>query len=148
MLNKKNTKSMLHAVISLVIILLITSFVSGSRFRLIQHRTTRKEEARDIPRWLDSMIEFFSFPLLIWKSTSLIGVILFSVRLCQIGRYELIIVSLLVATFILLVGYICSALFTSKVFSKKNIRSIRWANYAWMLKSSSLSWRFFQIKSL
>ncbi len=120
--NKKTQKPMLLATLSFVIIIMILAFLSGARFRLIQHRTTRKLEGRQIPGWLDFKIEFLGFPILIWRITSLVGLVLFSLRLYQIGRFELILVCLIVSTLIFYLGSWCSAKITSKIFSQKILK--------------------------
>ena len=118
--NKKQLKSltMIMAVISLVVIFLATAAICAIRFRLIQHRTTRQHEGRKIPHWLDTMIDFFTFPTLVWKITSILAVILFSIR-CLTNSFELIFVGIFGATILGGVMYKCAAQFTSKIFSKK-----------------------------
>ena len=122
MKTKKHTKLMLLASLSLVIIIWVTAFVCGARFRLVQHRTTRKLDGQKIPEWLDSTIDFLGIPSLIWKVTLVTAIVLFCIRLYQINHFEMILVALIIVTILLAIAYRWAASITSSCFSKRIFR--------------------------
>ena len=121
---------MLLALISFVIIILITASLGGMRFRLIQHRSTREDEGREIPSWLDSMIGFLMPHTIIWNIVFMVGVILFSIRLCLFKNYYMILVVPMIflvtiaAIVLIFVTYKCIGKITSQIFSKFSIEDI------------------------
>jgi len=110
---------MILTMFSFVAIFLITAIVCAVRFRLIQHRTTRRHDGREIPYWLDAMIDFFAFPKLIWETTSMLAIIIFSIRMYLTNNPELIFVGIFGVSIIWWIAYKCTATVTSKIFSKK-----------------------------
>ena len=111
---------MVSAIISIVIIILITAFVCGMRFRLIQHRTTRKGST--IPSWLNSMIDYLRPQVLIWKTTSFIGMLMFCLRIYQRLSCGFVLLTLILSFILFIWGYVCGTSITSKIFSKKILK--------------------------
>ena len=122
-------KNMCLASLSLVIIFLITVSLMGIQRRLVQHRTTRQDEGREIPNWLNSMIDCLSGPICVWEFSYFIGIILFSIKLCQFNHYLMIMtlsmiffigVISIVPTFLVykLTGSITSRHFSRKIFEQ------------------------------
>ena len=116
---------MVLALISFVIIALITASLGGMRFRLIQHRTTRQEEGREIPNWLNSMIDSLAPLITIWNIVFVVGIISLSIKLCLFNHYHMILVIPVVflvtiaATMLIFITYKCIGKITSQKFSKK-----------------------------
>lgn len=116
---------MLLALISFVIIILITTSLGGIQFRLIQHKRTRKDEGREIPNWLDSIIDFLVPHIIIWNIVFMVGIVLFSIRLCLFYHYHIIMIAPMIflvtiaAIGLMFITYKCIGKITSQVFSKK-----------------------------
>jgi hypothetical protein len=65
------------------------------------------------------MIDFFAFPKLIWETTSMLAIIIFSIRMYLTNNPELIFVGIFGVSIIWWIAYKCTATVTSKIFSKK-----------------------------
>lgn len=115
----KTKTGMVISLISFVIIIVVTSSVWATRCRLVQHRTTRQSGKKEIPNWLNSKIDSLFSQVLIWKVTSVIGIVLLLIRLSLIRDFQTILVVVVVTPLLVGVSYFFAASITSQNFSEK-----------------------------